>query len=277
MITTPLAACFALCGALVAATWALSVVTREYSWVDRIWSIAPPIYVGIHAAWSGFDDPRLVLLTGLTGLWGARLTFNYWRKGGYAPGGEDYRWAILRERLGPVGFQVFNATFIAPYQNLLILLIALPVTVCAANPTPLGPADAALATLFLALLAGETLADQQQWNFHQDKRARAARGEPEEKGFLDTGLWAYSRHPNFFCEIGQWWVVWAFSLVAGGLALHWTLAGPVLLTALFWGSTRFTEQITASKYPRYADYQRRVSTWVPWPPHPETAPAHAVD
>lgn len=275
MLETPLAACLALCGLLIALTWSLSVLTREYSWVDRIWSIAPPIYVGIHAAWGGWADPRLVLLTGLTAAWGARLTFNYWRKGGYAPGGEDYRWAILRERLGPVGFQLFNATFIAPYQNVLILLIALPATVCASAAGPLGWADGLLALAFLGFLTGEFLADQQQWDFHQAKRARAARGEPEPKGFLDQGLWAWSRHPNFFCELGQWWVVYGFSVAAGGGWLNWTLAGPVLLTLLFDGSTRFTEWITASKYPAYTDYQRRVSRWLPWPPAPETATQRA--
>jgi steroid 5-alpha reductase family enzyme len=275
MIETPLAACAALCATLVAGTWLLSVVTREYSWVDRIWSIAPPVYVAIHAGWTGFSDPRLTLLTALTAAWGARLTFNYARKGGYAPGGEDYRWAVLRERLGPVGFQVFNATFISPYQNLLILLIALPAAVCAASPAPLGPLDVVLAVTFLALLFGEWRADQEQWDFHQAKKARAARGEPEEKGFLDTGLWAYSRHPNFFCELGVWWVVYAFSVAAGGGLVNPSLAGPVLLTLLFHGSAAFTEHITASKYPRYAEYQARVSRIVPWLPRPETAPQRA--
>ena len=66
----------------------------------RTWSIIPVVYVGIAAAWSGFTNPRSVLVLGLVALWGARLTFNFWRKGGYSPGGEDYRWPILRERLG---------------------------------------------------------------------------------------------------------------------------------------------------------------------------------
>jgi steroid 5-alpha reductase family enzyme len=271
MITTPLAACVALCGLLVAGTWLLSVITREYSWVDRIWSIAPPVYVAIVAGWDGFSDPRLLLLTALVGAWGARLTFNYARKGGYAPGGEDYRWAILRERMGPFWFQVFNATFISPYQNVLVLLIALPAVACAEAAGPLGLLDLALAAAFLALLAGEFVADQQQWDFHRAKKARAARGEPEEKGFLDEGLWAYSRHPNFFCELGQWWVVYLFSIAAGNGLFHWTLAGPVLLTLLFHGSAAFTEQITASKYSRYAEYQRRVNRIVPWFPRPAPA------
>ncbi|MEZ4239421.1 MAG: DUF1295 domain-containing protein [Myxococcota bacterium] len=267
MLASPLAACLTLCAALAAGTWILSLLTREYSWVDRVWSIAPPVYVGIHAAWAGFADLRLDLLLALTTLWGARLTFNYARKGGYAPGGEDYRWAVLRDKLGPVAFQALNATFISPFQNVLILLIALPAAVCAANPAPLGPADLALAAAFLALLAGETVADQQQWRFHRAKRERAARGEPEPLGFLDEGLWAWSRHPNFCCEVAQWWVVYGFAVAAGGGWLNWSLTGAVLLTALFDGSTRFTESITAAKYPAYAAYQQRVGRILPlrWP------------
>lgn len=259
-----------VCAAVIGVCWLLSVVTREYSWVDRIWSVMPPVYVAIVAWQAGFADPRVNLILALVTAWGARLTFNYWRKGGYAPGGEDYRWAILRERLGPVGFQMFNATFIAPYQNVLILLIAAPVVVVAANPRPLGAVDLALAAVFVALLAGETVADQHQWQFHQHKAAQRAKGLPVEPPFCTSGPFAWSRHPNFFCEMGQWWVVFGFSVVAAGP--NASIVGAVLLTLLFDGSTRFTESITLSKYPAYADYQRRVSRWLPLPPRARTEP-----
>ncbi len=114
------------CVGFIAVTWALSVVTREYSWVDRIWSVAPPLYAWLIVARTPDASPRLWLLAVLVTLWGARLTFNYARKGGYAPGGEDYRWSILRKKLGPVGFQLFNASFISPYQNALIFLLVAP-------------------------------------------------------------------------------------------------------------------------------------------------------
>lgn len=258
-----LASCVAL------ACWALSLVFREYSWTDRAWSIVPPVYVATFAARAGWGDARLDLMTALTALWGARLTFNYARKGGYAPGGEDYRWAILRGRMSPLAWQAFNLLFIAGYQNALLLLIALPAWTAYQHRTPLGAADLGLAALFVALLVGEFVADQQQWRFHQAKKARAAAGTPEPKGFLDAGLWAYARHPNFFCELGQWWVLYAFAVVASGAALHATLAGPVLLTLLFHGSADFTESITAAKYPAYKDHQRRVSRIVPMPPRAE--------
>lgn len=261
-----------LCGAIIFVCWLLSVITREYSWVDRVWSIAPPVYLWIMAAGAGFT-PRLVLMAALATAWGARLTFNYARKGGYQRGGEDYRWAVLRERLGPVKFQLFNATFIAPYQNILILLLTAPGQAAADHPGPLGLADLALAAAFLFCLAMETVADQQQWNFHKEKAERAKTGAPGPR-FCTTGMFRWSRHPNFFFEISQWWLIYGFAVVATGRLLDLSLAGPVLLTLLFLGSSRFTEQISKSKYPEYAEYQRTTSMLIPLPP--SQAPAESL-
>jgi steroid 5-alpha reductase family enzyme len=74
-----------------------------------------------------------------------------------------------------------------------------------------------------------------------------------------------SRHPNFFFEQAQWWVFFLFGAVAAGSVLQLTVLGPLLLTALFIGSTRFTEDISRSRYPEYAEYQRTTSMLVPWP------------
>lgn len=241
------------------------MLTREYSWVDRIWSLVPIAYAGWFAYASG-GKPRVLLMLALVALWGARLTFNFARKGGYARGGEDYRWAILRGRMSPLAYQAFNVLFIAGYQNVLLLLISLPIWWASRSDAPIGPADAILAVLHLALLAGETIADQQQWAFHQDKASRLARGEAVYPPFLTTGLWRYSRHPNFFCEQAQWWVLYGFTVAAGMGVVNPTIVGPILLTALFVGSTVFTEQISASKYPSYQEYRKRTSMLVPMPP-----------
>jgi steroid 5-alpha reductase family enzyme len=256
----------AVCAATIFLCWLLSVLTREYSWVDRIWSIVPAVYVALFA-WQADWAPRSVLIVVLVTAWAARLTFNFWRKGGYAPGGEDYRWSILRGRMGPVAWHAFNVLFIAGYQNILIFLITLPAWVVAQHPdVPLGPLDYGLAAAFVALLVGETVADEQQWSFHQDKKAKQARGEPITEPFARRGIWAWSRHPNFFCEQAQWWVLTGFAVAAGAGWLHIGTLGAFLLTLLFDGSTRFTEYITLGKYPSYADYQRTVSRWIPLPP-----------
>jgi steroid 5-alpha reductase family enzyme len=264
---SPLAVAAIACAAFIALCWLVSVITGNCSQVDRLWSIAPPLYVGWFAAQAGFRDPRLDVMTALTALWGARLTYNFARKGGYRAGSEDYRWPVLRKRFGPILFQLFNATFIAPYQNLLLFLIALPAWAAFERRTsPFGPVDAAATAGFVLFLAGETIADQQQWRFHADKHAKKARGEPVTDEFLTTGLFAWSRHPNFFCEQAMWWMVYLFSVGAGAGWLNATLAGPVLLTLLFQGSTTFTERLSLDKYPSYVGYQRTTSRLLPLPP-----------
>lgn len=267
-MTVDLTASVALCVTVIAGCWLASVVTGEHSWVDRLWSVLPPVYAWIWAAEavrSGPHAERAVLMALLATAWGARLTFNFWRKGGYAPGGEDYRWGILRARIPGWAWPWFNLGFVAGYQNALVWAFTLSAAVAAAHPSPLGPVDAALAVVFLGCLTGETIADQQQWRFQQAKRAALSAGAPHDP-FLTEGLFRYSRHPNFFFEQAQWWVFAAFPVVAGAGWLHPGLIGPVLLTALFDGSTRFTEAITRSRYPSYAAYQRTTSRQIPWLP-----------
>lgn len=260
----PLHAASLACLGAASLCWLLAVATREYSWVDRLWSILPPAYVAWFASQSQGEDCRLTTMTILAALWGARLTYNFARKGGYAPGGEDYRWIELRRRLPPPVFAVFNLVFIAFVQNVLLLLLALPAWV-AVSPTaaPWGPLDTLATLVFLMLLAGETIADQQQWRFQCAKRARGQAYGPK---FLTQGLFRYSRHPNFFCEVSMWWTFYLFSVASGAGWFNVAIAGPLLLTALFHGSTTFTEQLTRAKYPTYADYQRTTSRLVPWFP-----------
>lgn len=252
-------------------TLVLSLVTGEHSWVDRIWSVIPVVYVWVFAAAAGFGDARLDLMAGLVTLWGIRLTFNFARKGGYAPGGEDYRWAALRARMPRWQFALFNVFFIVIYQNILLLLIALPAWTAYRHPVPLNGLDAICAVLFLAFLTGETVADEQQWRFQQWKSSERAAGRDPWPRFLQTGLFRFSRHPNFFFEQAQWWIVFLFGCVAAGSLLQWTVLGAALLTGLFVGSTIFTERISLARYPEYADFQRRTSPIVPWFPHRGTA------
>lgn len=244
-----------LCGGVAVACWLASVLTREYSWTDRMWSIAPVLYAWVFAA--SADDARATLVAALITAWGARLTLNFARKGGYAPGGEDYRWGFLRERLPGWAYAVLNAVFIAAYQNALLLAITLPVWTIGQHPRPLGVPDAVAAAAFIVLLAVETVADQQRWDFH--------RANPDG-GVLRTGLFRLSRHPNYFAEIGQWWVVFAFAAIAAGTVWLPTAAGAVLLTLLFLGSTALTEHISTRRHPEYADYRRATSMLIPWPP-----------
>jgi steroid 5-alpha reductase family enzyme len=267
----PFVTCVWILVGVVAACWLVSLLTNEYSWTDRIWSIVPIAYLLVFAAAAGFRDARLDVMFGLVTLWGVRLTFNFARKGGYARGGEDYRWSVLRERMPRWQFQLFNLFFIAGYQNVLLLLISLPALTAYQHQGGFGAADLIAAAVFLGCLIGETVADQQQWNFQQWKKAQVA---PDPR-FVRTGLFRYSRHPNFFFEQAQWVVVFVFGAIAAGSPYQWTAVGVVLLILLFIGSTRFTESITTSKYPEYADYQRTTSAMVPWFPKRKPSPASA--
>ncbi len=260
-LLTSLVACACLAGLV----WLLSVLTREYSWVDRLWSLAPPGYAWFFADVSGYT-PRCVLMAALATAWGARLTFNFARKGGYAKGGEDYRWKALRARMPPALFQVFNIAFIAGFQNAILLAITLPVWAAARSTAPLGVIDLVAAALFIGFLVLESAADEQQWRFQVDKAAKKARGENVEREFLDRGLFAWSRHPNFFAEQALWWAFYLFTIGAGAGPLNVAIAGAAVLTALFQGSTTFTEKLTLAKYPAYAEYQRRTSRLLPLPP-----------
>ncbi len=89
----PFGTALEVCLVIAFVAWFLSVVTCESSWIDRLWSLCPPLYCLIVAFATDFQWARVNVMTLLVVLWGARLTFNFARKGGYRKGGEDYRWA----------------------------------------------------------------------------------------------------------------------------------------------------------------------------------------
>ncbi|TVQ19989.1 MAG: DUF1295 domain-containing protein [Spirochaetaceae bacterium] len=273
----PLHVVFVLAASIAIAAFLLGVATRDYSWVDRSWSTVPPVFAWVYAVRSGFD-PAVTVVAVLITMWGLRLTFNFARRGGYTSI-EDYRWPILRERIGnPVLWHLFHLLFICAFQVFLFVAFTLPVHALAVNPTDgITTRFALFAVLFLLALIWETIADEQQWRFQNVKSA--TRGRPSaavpitginqadiRRGFRTTGLFRYSRHPNYFGELMVWWCVYFMMVGALGIVAHPSGVGAVLLTLLFIGSTRFTESITLSRYPEYRTYQITTSAIVPWPP-----------
>lgn len=266
------------------ACFVVSSFSRNYSQVDKLWSTIPIAYVWMVAFQSGFED-RLVLMAVLVSLWGLRLTFNFSRRGGYSwrfwEGEEDYRWAVLQARpefQASWRWVLFNLFFISLYQMGLILLFTLP-AVRSLEGLPLGWTDYLLTLLFLSILLIETLADQQQWNYHKAKRAARDAGNVEgaegtehadgdlpeiyRKGFVHTGLWGRVRHPNYAAEQGIWLVFYFFSVSATGSWLNWSVMGILLLMVLFWSSSNFSESISAGKYPDYPDYRENTPRFIP--------------
>lgn len=266
-----------VCGCSVLFCFAVGELTKNNSQMDKLWSILPEVYVWIVAIRGGMH-PRLVVMAVLATLWGARLTFNFARKGAYRlrfwEGEEDYRWAILRAKKE---FQphwkwlLFNLFFISLYQNVLILLTTLPALIAMRSEVPFGWIDGVAAALMLGFLALETAADAQQWRFQQTKKALLKSGKalsdlpaPYNKGFNTCGLWSRSRHPNYLGEQGVWTSFYLFGVGAGVGVFNWSMIGALLLIVLFLGSSSFAEEISASKYPEYAAYQKRVSRYFPW-------------
>jgi steroid 5-alpha reductase family enzyme len=260
---------------LVAAVscFVVSSISKNYSQVDKLWSLIPIPYVWIAAFASGFEG-RLVLMALLITAWGLRLTYNFSRRGGYSirfwTGVEDYRWAVLRskpELSSGWKWMLFNLLFISLYQMGLILLITLP-AVRSLEGSALSWTDGLLAVLLLFFLVTETIADQQQWNYHKQKtKARAAGGELPahlRKGFVDSGLWALVRHPNYASEMAIWIVFYFFSVSATGNWLNWSVIGAILLVLLFWGSSNFRESISSGKYSEYGAYKKRVPRFIPF-------------
>lgn len=262
-------------------------LTHNNSQMDKLWSLLPIVYVWLIAAKGGLS-PRLIVMAVLASLWGIRLTFNFARKGAYHlkfwEGREDYRWQVLREKKE---FQphwkwvLFNAFFISFYQNVLVLLITMPALVSMDSTAPFGWIDFVAAGLALFFLIYETIADEQQWSFQKKKHSLLEGGkslaelpEPYNKGFNTRGLFAFSRHPNYFGEQGIWLSFYLFSISAllplgVKYLFNWSIIGALLLVVLFLGSSAFAEEISGSKYPAYSDYKHKVSKFFPWKKYKE--------
>lgn len=252
----------------------VSTLTKNYSQVDKLWSIIPIPYVWIMAYYSNFD-PRINVIAVLVTLWGIRLTYNFGRRGGYSwkfwTGDEDYRWSLLRAK---PGFEqewkwiLFNLLFISAYQMGLILMITLPTLKAMGSSVPLNVWDYLLAGIILLLIVVEFIADQQQYNYQEAKHKKMQAGEELDDyykvGFTHKGLWAYIRHPNYAAEQGIWIVLYFFSVIATGHWINWSIAGSLLLVLLFKGSSDFSESITKEKYPLYERYIREVGRFIPF-------------
>ena len=252
-------------------------LTGNNSQMDKLWSILPPVYCWVIAA-NGGMSLRLVVMAVLATLWGARLTFNFARKGAYRlkfwEGEEDYRWAVVRE--GPFfngnrwGWMLFDLFFISIYQNTLILLTTFPALVSMTSTVPFGIVDVIAAVLMLGFIAWEAVADEQQWAFQTKKWAMIKAGrkledlpEPYNLGFNTQGLWGISRHPNYLGEQSIWICFYIFSIGAGIGIFNWSIIGCLLLVVLFIGSSSLAEEISGGKYPQYQSYCAQVSRFIP--------------
>jgi steroid 5-alpha reductase family enzyme len=259
---------------VVALCFIVSEISRNYSQVDKLWSLMPGVYAIVTLAHYP-DSARVWIMALLTIAWGARLTWNFARKGGYSiipwRGEEDYRWSVLREKpilKGRIKFGIFNLVFISFYQQFLIMLFSTPLLVAATHPErPLSWLDIVAAILIVGFLTLETVADNQLFSFQKQKKGLAEKEKRFENshkcGFMCDGLFSVSRHPNWLGEQSIWVSFYLFSISASGVLINWSIAGAALLLMLFQGSAWITEGISKGKYPEYVNYIKRVPKFIP--------------
>ena len=268
-----------ICGASALYCFVAGELSRNNSQMDKLWSVLPIAYVWVIAAMGEFRW-RLIIIAVIVTLWGARLTYNFAKKGAYSikfwSGEEDYRWIYLRKQKG---FQnkfvwgIFDLLFISIFQNVVVLCITLPALAIMGSDAPLSVLDIIFAILMFSALLYEVVADRQQNAFQTKKYEYLNSGknleelpEPYSRGFNVTGLWARSRHPNYIGEQMIWISLYLFTISAGVAhfgVFHWTILGAGLLVLIFVGSSRMAESISVQKYKEYPEYQRQVFKYLP--------------
>ncbi len=230
---------------------------RNSSFYDAYWSVIPPLLAGWWMATLAPASPRAFLVSLLVWLWAFRLTANWtvhW--GGLHH--EDWRYPLVRARAGKAG--VWADLFgIHLFPTVQVFLGCLPIyAVMSRGDAPLYWLDAVAFVVTAGAILIETVADLQLHTF-------IARRKPG--AFIDTGLWAWSRHPNYFGELGFWWGLMLFGLSAAPSQWMWIVPGALAMTAMFkFASIPLMDTRSVERRPAYAEHMRRVSALLPLPP-----------
>ncbi|KAF2114448.1 hypothetical protein BDV96DRAFT_613151 [Lophiotrema nucula] len=278
--TNPVIGSLGFALALAPVVLLVAEVNKNYSQVDRLWSIIPVVYNCHYAIWAhlnGLPTQRLDHVMAVTVIWGLRLTFNYWRKGGYSVGSEDYRWNIVKDYVGPYVMFAFDVVFISLIQSLLLWVITTPTYILLLAGRLIGDEmsnyDNVFSKVMFAIVLVEFFADQQQWSYYQARtKYRETAKVPQDhnytreqldRGFNTSGLWAYSRHPNFAAEQAFWVCLYQWACCESYTFTNWTFAAAMGYLFLFQASTWLTELLSAQKYPEYKIYQQRVGKFLP--------------
>jgi len=243
--------------ALMTVLWGVSFFLKDVSIVDPWWSIhflLVTVSAAVQTGWS----PAKVLLVGAVALWAVRLWFHLFRRSLGQP--EDPRYAAFRRRFGPERYRWLSFFQVFMLQGALALAVSIPLQVAAAAPLPdaVTPWHVAGVLVFAAGFCFEAVADAQLTAFRADPARRGT--------VLDTGLWRYSRHPNYFGEAVLGWGFWLCALPQPYGA--WSALAPALMTFLLLrvSGVAMLDKLLASTKPGYAEYMRRTSAFIPRPP-----------
>jgi len=243
--------------AMMTALWPLSIRLKDVSIIDILWAPAFAILAWICAALAPELGLRGGIVLALITVWAVRLgshVYARWRRLGH----EDYRYTAIRKQRGG-NFAMTSLYWIFWMQALLLWIISWPVQAAFDNPqAPLNALDVLGIALAVGGIIIETVADIQLTRF---------RANPANRNrVLDTGVWAWSRHPNYFGDFAMWWGYYLIALAVG--APWWTILGPIVMSALllYYSGASLMEDTIVERRPGYNDYIKRTSIFVPWPP-----------
>jgi|SRR5580692_50285 steroid 5-alpha reductase family enzyme len=260
-IATLLLGNFAILAGIFMLLWLLSLALHDPSFVDSWWAFGMIVLAGLSFLQTGPPSPRKYFLLSLCALWGLRLGFYLlwrWRSHGIDARYEKMMKTAKDER--GWGFAKAAGLMVFALQMPLQFIVALPVQLGQVSPVPAAIGIAGWAGVILALIgiSFESVGDLQLLRF---------RANLENKGkVLDSGLWRYTRHPNYFGEACVWWGL--YLMAAETTIGAWAIPGPILITFLL---TRVSGVPTVEGGMRknrkeYENYIRRTSGFIPWFP-----------
>jgi len=237
--------------ALAFATWLVSLWRRDVSIVDAMW----PVFITAAGILYAVEASRLTPFAGaalvLLAIWAARLCLHITLRNHGQP--EDRRYQKIRANNQP-HFEYKSLYVVFGFQALLAWIVALPFMALARGAPGAGVLEI-IGTLLAAFgIVFEAVAD---WQLERFKKRTDSRDR-----VLDTGLWRYSRHPNYFGECCVWW---GFGLMALGTGAWWALASPLLMTILLLKVSGVTllERDIGERRPDYARYVRETNAFIP--------------
>lgn len=237
--------------------WLVSLALKNSSIIDPFWGMLFFLSGWIYFAFSedGVQDRKILLMVLVT-IWSLRLSiYLAWRNWGE---GEDFRYAKWRETAGASWWwRSFFKVFLL--QGVLAWIISIPLLAAQYSDSPnhLTLIDGIAVAVWLYGFWFEALGDFQLARF---------RANPANKGkVLNTGVWRYSRHPNYFGDAAQWWGYYLIALAGGGF---WTIYSPLLMTYLLLriSGVALLERSLSQTKPQYKDYIETTSAFVPWFP-----------
>ena len=253
MLTLLLVGCV-ITATCFAVTWAISVKVRNYGLLDAAWSYGIAILAPLYAFFGDGYAPRKWIAAAIGTAWSLRLgTYILIRVIKHHPT-EDVRYETLRKKWPGAGmFLVFFEL-----QALVIVIFSIPFLLASFNPAPsLRPIEITGLAIALFSLCGEAFSD---WQMGRFKSKAANQGK-----VCQSGLWAYSRHPNYFFEAMLWWGFFIFAL---GSPWGWiTIVCPLLMLYFLLKVTGIPlteEYAVKSKGDAYREYQRTTSAFIPW-------------